>query len=386
MKTKKLAKNNGAEHKGYYVWWDVKSLDIPKRQMEKDLAKHGLEDLVPRNDYKTAMRRALRFLLKNDKTDEGGKTDRFYRRSDEETCTKFYVVVPKWVYDAEGISDVSYERELIVRVDKDSGKVTFGAPADPAMLNLSVKELEISPRAKNFLGAALGKTATLRDLLTLNDIVFRSTRNLKSEVDAALAKLDLQRGAKAPLTWGDSTDHALAGKLLERYREAQKYIDADQFRKIILRTLREHCYGVGLRRQGGVYYVPESQEASLEKLRKIFATLEAHGCRLFETPVRDDESTNKAVEWAINDDITDGIQDIVEEVLKTEKDGKLTERNLMGSMRKADHILKTIRVHEKDLAGKCEALRAKAKLLETILVKKKDEPHKNTLADAFNSF
>jgi hypothetical protein len=305
-KIQKIENTNRSEIrnlKGHYVWWEVKNLDIPKIQLEKQLAALGYEDFVPRNDYKTALIRALRNLLKAD------DNDRFYRRVEEGKHAHFFVVLPKWVYDEIGVSDVSYQKELKVTINKEDGRLTF-----------------------------------------------------------------------------DDKKHPIIQKLRDQYREAHKFLDAQQFRTILTRIVREHCFGCSVKSHGGVYYVPECFVEELDNLRAVMNLFPDNVCMLFETPVYNDEQTSRAIEWSINNDIVDEITKLIEDVMSKDKDGKLTTKILGNRREEARNLMKKIKIHEDDLRNKAGDLEEKAIKLEQILGNKQKTPKKFDLEQALNNF
>jgi len=108
--------------KGHLIYWQISEFASDKTELERDLTRWNCQDLLPRNDYKSSVIRALKHILKGD--------DRFYRRfQDVKESVKFAVVLPEELIG--DVIDIQFKKEVIITVDKDSGDVEFDDPNSP---------------------------------------------------------------------------------------------------------------------------------------------------------------------------------------------------------------------------------------------------------------
>jgi len=135
----KLAAAKSMDLRGTLVWWRFKPFMTDRQGLEQRLEKLGalknqpekkafksksgsaprtFVDLLPRNSNKSALLRALRFLLKGD--------DRFYKKlRDIKESVTIPVILPVEIMDEQHLSDIKFEREVIVTLNKQSGELTF---------------------------------------------------------------------------------------------------------------------------------------------------------------------------------------------------------------------------------------------------------------------
>jgi hypothetical protein len=165
----------------------------------------------------------------------------------------------------------------------------------------------------------------------------------------------------------DHPQSLLVPMLNEAYKETKKYLDAGQFRTLILRIIRENCRGVSVRKRGGLYYVPKDRFSDLEKLREIF-TLFSDYAQMFEFPIRDDEESKTALETAIHDDIFGDLEAVITELKEGVSGGKsLTDTVLKNRKETVGDLLDKVKFYEEDLRSKADQLKAKAQKLFGVL-------------------
>lgn len=127
------------EMRGTLVWWRFDSFMTDRNELEKRLEKLGalknqpekkafkgkknssprtFVDLLPRNSYKSALLRSLRQLLRGD--------DRFYKKlKDVKESVTVPVILPIEIIKEHVVSDIKFEREVTVVLDKKTGKLSF---------------------------------------------------------------------------------------------------------------------------------------------------------------------------------------------------------------------------------------------------------------------
>lgn len=137
MMAKTTAKS--MEMRGTLVWWRFDTFMTERQALEKRLEKLGalknqpekkafkgkktstprtFVDLLPRNSYKSALLRSLRQLLKGD--------DRFYKKlKDVKESVTVPVILPVEIVQEHVVSDIKFEREVTIVLDKKTGKLSF---------------------------------------------------------------------------------------------------------------------------------------------------------------------------------------------------------------------------------------------------------------------
>jgi hypothetical protein len=242
---------------GQLIFWEISDLTTTKDR----IADLGFEEFIPKNDYRAAMVKTLRKISK--------AKGRFPRKfNDKPDSVSFGVFL-------ENVSgeDLSFEKEMIVHLDKKTGSV-----------------------------AIRGGTTEMRE------------------------------------------------KVSAGYREAQKTLDAAQFRTLVLRIVKRECYGISMRKSGGIYFIDEKFKETMGRLIGLFSHFPE--CGLHRVPIYNDPGTQEAIEHAVKEDITTDIMNIVKKVHEKMKDGSLTRRGLEGKVKEADAVFKKIEIHAANLRGK----------------------------------
>lgn len=102
---------------GNLIYWSIDKVTLNKDDLAGILKDLGLsEDLIPRNDHKTALIRALRDITKGD--------ERFYRRfHDSKESVRFAIILPEETQTTAVDYDIDFKKEVILTLYKDSGRV-----------------------------------------------------------------------------------------------------------------------------------------------------------------------------------------------------------------------------------------------------------------------
>lgn len=99
------------EKKGDLIFWEISEVTTTKDK----LAAMGFERFVPRNDFKSAMIKALRHITKGN--------DKLYRRfNDRSESVNFGVFI-----EEVGEDSISLNKELVIKVDKTHGNADYSA-------------------------------------------------------------------------------------------------------------------------------------------------------------------------------------------------------------------------------------------------------------------
>lgn len=174
-----------------------------------------------------------------------------------------------------------------------------------------------------------------------------------------LADIEFQREVVITL---DKSDGSLSfnrktkfnDELVEKYKELQKTMDAEQLSNILINIVRTQCYGVSIKL--GVYYVPEAHSDQLKVLEKICASFKEHEIELFQIPVYSDPESKKAIQAAVEDDMLDRLEVMKEDYAKLVRTGKLS-RDLRGNrLSEMNSLVQRMEIYKKDLSSKAKAI------------------------------
>lgn len=103
------------ERKGDLIFWEISEMNVTK-----DLLEHlGFDKYVPRNDFKSALIKVLMQITKGN--------EKLYRRfNDVQGSVSFGVF-----YELVTGDNISINKELIVKLDKEHGNISFSDSAHP---------------------------------------------------------------------------------------------------------------------------------------------------------------------------------------------------------------------------------------------------------------
>ena len=138
------------------------------------------------------------------------------------------------------------------------------------------------------------------------------------------------------------------------YQEAQKTLDSAQFRTLVLRIVKRECYGISMRKSGGIYFIDEKFKKTMGRLIDLFNSFSE--CELHRVPIYNDPGTQEAIEHAVKEDISTEIMNIVKKVHEKMKDGSLTRRGLEGKIKEADAVFEKIEIHAANLRSKLTSI------------------------------
>jgi len=278
--------------KGHLILWNIKNFKLDKESFEADLAALECPEYAPKNEHKTALRRAVCETLKIEESDKKS-LKKFYKRFDD--GGRFAVITPQEILDSYNKADLVFDKELIVHLNKTTGALTF-----------------------------------------------------------------------------DNPSHPIATKIKDEYAIAKQTIDVAQFRQTLLSVLREKCYGIAVRKAGGIYYVATGDLEKFDIIRKIFAKY-PENCHLEEIPVFNNEATDKTISAAIVDDILSELQDFKKELDERKANGeKLTSRLLKSRKGDVVELMSKAKHHAGDLKDKVYELDTLLKSVTKVLDSAKD--------------
>jgi len=100
--------------KGELIFWEIPEMDVDREEIET----LGFGHLVPRNQYRAAMLRAIKKLTKG--------RERMYRKFNDRVGNVQFGVFSEHVNG----SDISLDKELIISLDKVTGSTTSNVPCD----------------------------------------------------------------------------------------------------------------------------------------------------------------------------------------------------------------------------------------------------------------
>lgn len=102
------------KRKGDLIFWEISEVTTTKQR----LSELGFDNFIPRNDYKSAMIKALRAFTKGN--------EKLYRRHSETPESVSFTVF----IENEDMGDLNLSKELTVKIDKDTGSITLSGAND----------------------------------------------------------------------------------------------------------------------------------------------------------------------------------------------------------------------------------------------------------------
>lgn len=261
------------KRKGDLIFWEISELTTTKAELEA----LGFADFIPRNDYKSAMIKALKEFTKGN--------DKLYRRHSESAYSVSFTVFIE--HEEEGHLDL--QREVVIKLDKRTGAAAIG-----------------------------------------------------------------------------SEDTDVCSRLVESYGRHKETIDSNQLRAMILKLVKRDCYGVPMRKGGGIYFIDAAFDDKRDRLTRLFETFSANAM-LRSVPIYDDKSTVEAIEQVVSDNIFDEMDGLIADVNGRFKDGSITKRQLEGDKTRAETLLTKIKVHTENLHRKAGEVSERAFKLSTAL-------------------
>jgi hypothetical protein len=158
-------------------------------------------------------------------------------------------------------------------------------------------------------------------------------------------------------------DNPLVPFILDSYMGGKETLDARQIRAMLLKIVKNECFGIPMRSGGGIYFLDRkipNYAQNRKKIQSFFDKFPLH-TTLHTVPIYENEETSAAIEYAVKDDIFGDIDELVSSIDKRFKDGSITKRQLDGDKERASKILEKIRVHRDNL--RLAAAQVSAKLL-----------------------
>jgi len=219
------------------------------------------------------------------------------------------------------------------------------------------------------------KTATLKAIRTVtkgNDKLYRTFNNTLDRVSFGVftevpTDDDLSLKREVIVTLNKDTgiltavnigDEAMWTQLQAEYDKTKKTIDGNQFRSIVLKVLKEECFGIPMRKNGAVYFIDKRFDSFREKLSSLFRVF-PESMVLHSVPIFENAGTDEALESAINESVFADIENLIKDVETKFHDGTITKRLLEGRQTEANEILEKIKVHEKNLRSKAAEVTTK---------------------------
>lgn len=130
--------------RGFLVFWQFRAFTADRTSLEKRLERLGelrnqppkklrgkmsarrtFVDLLPRNDYKASLLRAVRSVLKKVKNVSDSDVEKFYKRHKDEKKS----VCVSVINEIDKLDDVDFKKELTITLNKESGRLSFDADA-----------------------------------------------------------------------------------------------------------------------------------------------------------------------------------------------------------------------------------------------------------------
>jgi len=155
-----------------------------------------------------------------------------------------------------------------------------------------------------------------------------------------------------------STKGLFQSEILKTYKATQGTIDAGQFRTMVLEVVKKTCYGISMRRGGGIYFIDKRFAGTKEKLEKLFSAF-PENTRLLSVPIYDDSATEEALEHAASDDIFSEIEELLADMSAKVEGGNFSRKVLEGRKEEAKRIFEKIQVHEVNLRSKADDVKKK---------------------------
>lgn len=255
--------------KGDLIFWEINDLTTTK----ETLAALGFDKFVPRNDFKSAMIKALKKVTKGN--------DRLYRRFNDKAAEVSFAIFEQRISDSEIVLD----REITITVDKKSGSLST-----------------------------------------------------KAEYDGPFYQA-----------------------IRDSYLAEGKTIDSSQFRSLVLKVVQSECYGIPMRKGGGVYFIKASFDELQKRLNKLFDAF-PQNTKLSRVPIYSDASTLDALESAASSDLFGEIDSLVNDINKRFELGTITRRQLDGSHERIQAIVKKTEIHADTLRAKASSIKVKLEI------------------------
>jgi len=172
-----------------------------------------------------------------------------------------------------------------------------------------------------------------------------------------------------------SVKGAFQNEILKTYKATQGTIDAGQFRTMVLEVVKWTCFGISMRKGGGIYFIDKKFAGTKEKIEKLFSAF-PENTRLHTVPIYDDAATEEAVEHAAADDIFTEIEELLADMSAKADGGNFSRKVLEGRKEEAKRIYEKISVHEANLRTKADDVRKKlatiSKAMEAVTGKIED--------------
>lgn len=137
------------------------------------------------------------------------------------------------------------------------------------------------------------------------------------------------------------------------YEAFQERYTATQFRSVILRYVKRECDGVTVRDGGGVYFIPEKNAATLEKLQVLMDQFPA--CTLELIPIVDTQQARKSMWRATIGEIKSNIKKLQEDF--SGLDDEIKERSLDIRLEKYKALREKVEMYEDVLHGTADELK-----------------------------
>lgn len=141
--------------------------------------------------------------------------------------------------------------------------------------------------------------------------------------------------------------HSLANQIMDIYLSSGETLDARQIRSMLLKIVKNECFGISMRSGGGIYFIDAAFDHTRAKLLSFFQKFPSETLHI--VPVYKNEQTEKAIEHAAKEDIFGDIETLVADIDRRFKDGSITKRQLEGDKDRANRILEKARVHRDNL-------------------------------------
>lgn len=141
--------------------------------------------------------------------------------------------------------------------------------------------------------------------------------------------------------------HPLANQIMDIYLSSGETLDARQIRSMLLKIVKNECFGISMRSGGGIYFIDAAFDHTRAKLLSFFQKFPSETLHI--VPVYKNEQTEKAIEHAAKEDIFGDIETLVADIDRRFKDGSITKRQLEGDKDRANRILEKARVHRDNL-------------------------------------
>jgi hypothetical protein len=178
-------------------------------------------------------------------------------------------------------------------------------------------------------------------------------------------------------------DQVISDLLRANYKNNREQLDATRLRPKVVQIIKNVLYGIPMRKGGGVYFVDETFNEDLDRLRSL---MKEDGMSLHEFVIYDDSETLDAIEYSANSFLSDSIESAIskfEKDLEKEMSGKTLDRHIKDVKKLG---LKAER-HAENLREAYESTKVKVDRLLNILNKcETDEDNKVETFDIWAAF